>query len=305
MLPPESTTTVVPAAGGVTLPSINAAAPTAPAPSTTSLDRMSNITIASAISFSPTATISSTCRLMRSTVMPVGRFTAIPSARVGPPATVAGTPASGPARKGAQNVRLHSDDLDGGAERVDGTGDPGREPTTAEGHDHHGEVVHVLNQLEPECPLARHDRPVVERMHEMKARLPGVGLREEDAVVERLALEMHRRAVADGRVRLRDRGLRRHEDLARNTRRARRVNATACAWLPAEATTTPGHAPSPSAASFADAPRILNDPVRWRFSALRTTREPVSSAQDPAVVDRCANRNALHGGVGGLDLLEE
>ncbi len=57
----------------------------------------------------------------------------------------------------------------------------------------------------------------------------------------------------------------------------RAANATACAWLPAEATTTPGQAPSPSAASFADAPRILNDPVRWRFSALRTTREPVSS----------------------------
>ncbi len=39
----------------------------------------------------------------------------------------------------------------------------------------------------------------------------------------------------------------------------------------------PGQAPSPRAASLAEAPRILNEPVRCRFSALRTTRDPVSS----------------------------
>src|ERR1035441_4689578 len=57
----------------------------------------------------------------------------------------------------------------------------------------------------------------------------------------------------------------------------RAARAAAGAWLPAEATTMPGAAPLPRAASFADAPRILNEPVGWRFSAFRTMREPVSS----------------------------
>src|SRR5919112_2077313 len=53
------------------------------------------------------------------------------------------------------------------------------------------------------------------------------------------------------------------------------ASATPCAWLPALAATTP------AAFSSADrrdilryAPRILNDPVRWRFSALIITGPP-------------------------------
>jgi hypothetical protein len=54
--------------------------------------------------------------------------------------------------------------------------------------------------------------------------------------------------------------------------------ARASAWLPADAATTPLAQPfSPSAASFADAPRTLNEPVRWRFSAFRTTVPPACS----------------------------
>jgi hypothetical protein len=62
------------------------------------------------------------------------------------------------------------------------------------------------------------------------------------------------------------------------TPRARAAAATPWAWLPAEAQTTPAAQPaSPSAASFAAAPRTLKDPVRWRFSALRTTSPPARS----------------------------
>ena len=61
------------------------------------------------------------------------------------------------------------------------------------------------------------------------------------------------------------------------TPRARAPAASACAWLPAEAPTTPAVQPSPSAASLAATPRILNEPVRCRFSALSATTPPARS----------------------------
>ena len=58
----------------------------------------------------------------------------------------------------------------------------------------------------------------------------------------------------------------------------RAAAATACAWLPAEAATTPALQPSaPSAASFAAVPRTLNEPVLWRFSAFSATTPPARS----------------------------
>ena len=62
------------------------------------------------------------------------------------------------------------------------------------------------------------------------------------------------------------------------TPRARAAAARLCAWLPAEAATTPREQPSsPSAASLAATPRTLNEPVRWRFSAFSDTTPPVRS----------------------------
>src|SRR5690348_12840960 len=61
------------------------------------------------------------------------------------------------------------------------------------------------------------------------------------------------------------------------TPRTRAAYASAWPWLPAEPVTTPPLQPSPSAASLDSAPRSLNDPVRWRFSALRATVAPHSS----------------------------
>jgi hypothetical protein len=60
--------------------------------------------------------------------------------------------------------------------------------------------------------------------------------------------------------------------------RARAAYATAWAWLPALPHTTPASQRSPSEAILANAPRSLNDPVRWRFSALSATGIPVRSA---------------------------
>ena len=60
--------------------------------------------------------------------------------------------------------------------------------------------------------------------------------------------------------------------------RAAAAAASACAWLPAEAATTPRAQPSsPSVASLLATPRTLKDPVRWRFSAFSATVPPARS----------------------------
>ena len=57
---------------------------------------------------------------------------------------------------------------------------------------------------------------------------------------------------------------------------SRAAQATAWPWLPALAATTPAlRSSSPSVAIVLYAPRILNEPVRWRFSALRKTWRPL------------------------------
>src|SRR5438105_5257835 len=56
---------------------------------------------------------------------------------------------------------------------------------------------------------------------------------------------------------------------------SRAAQATACPWLPALAATTPARcSASPSVEILLKAPRILNEPVRCRFSALSTTSRP-------------------------------
>src|SRR5688572_14730540 len=60
---------------------------------------------------------------------------------------------------------------------------------------------------------------------------------------------------------------------------SRAAQATACPWLPALAVTTPAaRSASESVAIRLNAPRILNEPVRWRFSAFSHTGRPHSRA---------------------------
>src|SRR6476620_5626754 len=57
------------------------------------------------------------------------------------------------------------------------------------------------------------------------------------------------------------------------------ASATPCAWLPADAATTPAaFSCADSRAIRTYAPRILNDPVRCRFSHLRCTGPPTAWA---------------------------
>ena len=56
---------------------------------------------------------------------------------------------------------------------------------------------------------------------------------------------------------------------------SRAAHATAWPWLPALAATTPAaRSSSLSVAIVLTAPRILNAPVRWRFSAFSWTVRP-------------------------------
>ena len=65
---------------------------------------------------------------------------------------------------------------------------------------------------------------------------------------------------------------------------SRAAQATAWPWFPALAATTPAaRSALPSPVSLLTAPRILNEPVRWRFSAFSQTGRPTrrESVLDP------------------------
>ena len=65
--------------------------------------------------------------------------------------------------------------------------------------------------------------------------------------------------------------------------RERAATATAWAWLPALAATTPASSSAGSSAAIRlCAPRILNEPVRCRFSALSATVAPTRREISPA-----------------------
>ena len=114
---------------------------------------------------------------------------------------------------------------------------------------------------------------VVEGVDERHPRLGGARARGRDAVVDasrrrRAPSRRARRARLD----LGDRRVGGHEDLARHpARRARRRPAPGRGCRRCRPTTPRAQPSSPSAASLASAPRILNEPVRCRFSALSTT----------------------------------
>ena len=102
---------------------------------------------------------------------------------------------------------------------------------------------------------------------------------------------MDDRALVARRLRLGDRGVGGDVDLAAHAQ-GRAAAASACAWLPAEAPTTPAAQPSsPRAVSFAPAPRTLKEPVRCRFSAFSATMPPARS--ENVRVERMGVRRAV------------
>src|SRR6476646_6056182 len=98
---------------------------------------------------------------------------------------------------------------------------------------------------------------------------------------------------------------------------SRPAQATACPWLPALAASTPvARSASPRVISLLTAPRTLNEPVRWRFSAFRHTVRPTRRESAllvwtgvtrawPAMRSRAASMSARVGRSNSKHLLED
>ena len=247
MLPPESTTTVEPVAAGATVPAIRAATPTAPAPSTTSFARSSSRTIASAIVLvADHAEVVEQARdeRQRDLAGALDRDPVGDRRRAGRRRRAARIERRHERRAGA---RLHADDLDLRASRLQRPGDPAEQAAAADRDHHLGEVRHLLEQLEAQRRLPEDHVRVVEGVHERRAGLLRALARERDAVVHRLTAQVHGPAEAlDGRD-LGHRGLLGHVDLARQAARAGRVGqrlgvvaGAACHHAPARVVSQPG-----------------------------------------------------------------
>src|SRR5215218_4617189 len=89
---------------------------------------------------------------------------------------------------------------------------------------------------------------------------------------------------------------------------SRAAHATAWPWFPALAATTFCRSSGKSVAILFTAPRILKEPVRWRFSALshteRPTRRPIASEEltgvtraIPSIRARAASMSARVGAI--------
>ena len=239
-LPPERIATVVPARPGATWPPSSAATPTAPAPSTTSLQRSSSTTIASATSSSSTTAIAveplaeqrqrEVARALDGD--PVGdRQRRLGRHRRRPPRSDAGN--------GAQAATCTPTTSTSGRADLTAIAMPAASPPPPTGTTTLREIGHVLEQLEPERALPRDDVRVVERVDE---RQPAPRARARARRRGTRPARRRRRARSrPGRAPPRPwRSARRRGRRPRTARRARpRRRRAPCAWLPAEAATTP------------------------------------------------------------------
>ena len=88
-------------------------------------------------------------------------------------------------RVGRRTRRLHSDDADVGAHRLDGDGDPGEQSAAAGADDDRLHVGPLLEDLEADRALTRDDVHVVEGVDQHGARLGLEGTCRDEALVDR------------------------------------------------------------------------------------------------------------------------
>ena len=193
-----------------------------------------------------------------------------------------------------RSLGLHADDLDVRPRDLHGIATPASRPPPPQARPRPTPGPAPVEQLEAERALAGDDVGVVERVDERQAALGGALARGGDAGVDGLAAGDHaspRARVASTLRAARSTGMK----TSHGTPALAAARATALAWLPALPRRRRLRS-APSAASFAGAPRILNDPVRCRFSALSTTdrrprarrasTRPAPRAPDDGVDDR-------------------
>ena len=102
--------------------------------------------------------------------------------------------------------------MDAGPDAAQRERDSRGQAAAADRNDHRAEVVDLVRELEPDRPLAGDHDGILERMDERRSGLRGVLERLAHRVLEGVAGELDRGAVVAGRVHLRHRRLRRHED---------------------------------------------------------------------------------------------
>ena len=198
---------------------------------------------------------------------------------------------------------LHAHDAHVGGQGIERASDPRHETAPAERHQNHRQVLHVLHQLQAEGALPGHNGGVVVGMDEVETGLLGARLRQDYAVVERLALEVNGGAVADSRVRFGDRRLGRHEHLARHTSSTGRERGCLCV-VAGRSNDDAGTCSVPEGGELRNGASDLERAGALQVLGLKDDPRVGELAQDATVVDRCAHRHAFDDFVGGLDLVK-
>ena len=275
-MPPERITAVVPSTASPARAASSAATPTAPAPSTTSLARSSRNTIASATSSSETTTSPSTHWRMSASVSAPGRLTAIPSAMVSAEGTATGSPAASEAGNGAHASTCTPITSTSGRCDFTAMATPLIRPPPPTGATTRRRSGAWASSSRPTLPWPATTIRIVERVHERVAAGRRELLCRGQRLVHALAHQPHLGPQRGGGLGLGDGRRLGHEHVARHSSLAGRVGDRLGVVAGAGATTPSSHA-LPNEAILASAPRILNEPVRWRFSAFIATVIPTRS----------------------------
>ena len=213
-------------------------------------------------------------------------------------------PTSVPPASGAQFAACTPTMRTSGRRSLSAIAIPDGEPAAPDRDDEHVELRQLVGQLEPDRPLAGDHVVVLERVDERRAGVRPLtrrGLR----LVVALAGQHDLGAVAPGRLDLRHRRVLGHEDRRLDARLARRPGHRLPVVAGARGDDARGPlAPAESARSVLTAPRILNEPVRCRFSAFSQHGSPAEPAERLRGGDGRDARDALEALLRGLDVGE-
>ena len=184
-----------------------------------------------------------------------------------------------------------------GPQRAQRDRDPGGEPAAADRDQHGPDVGELLGELEPDRPLAGDHVLVLEGVDEGRPGLLDARARVGERRVEAGAAEHDLAAVGERRLDLRHRRVLGHEDRRVDAELARRPGDRLAVVAGARPRPRPAaRSAAESIASLFIAPRILNEPVRCRFSALSSVGRPDSRSERLGAVDgrdaRVAARSA-------------
>ena len=201
-----------------------------------------------------------------------------PSAMVNAPSSGTGSPASSARESvGAPTGSTPTMRTSGRSART-ATAPPEIRPAAADGQHQRPHLRHVLERLQHDAGLPRHDHAGRRRgaRRRGRARRAGGAPPRTRAAASRRCGSWSRRSarvatsLTSGAVS--------HVTTVASTPASAAAYATPCAWLPAETAITPRLRSSASSAAMrAIAPRGLNEPVFWNSSSLSRTSAPVIS----------------------------